>query len=461
VASLQKVKQHGRDVYRVVFYDKDHNRRYLRLGDMGKKSAESIRSHVEHLADLSAAGLPINAELSAWLNKIGQRLADQLAALGLIAPRESAAIGAFLDAYIEGRTDAKPNTIMNLKQGRDKLLKYFGPDCELRTITASEAHEFRQRLMQEEYAAATVSNSIKKARQFFKVAHCRGLVSLNPFADVQAGGERNDERLRFIDRATIANVLEACPNNYWRLIVSLARFGGLRTPSETLGLKWGDIDWENNRMTVASPKTARQGKPYRIVPLFPELRPFLDQAYDDAPEGAVYVVAHYRDSDQNLRTHFERIIKRAGIVAWPRLFHNLRASRQTELTDQFPAHVVASWLGNTERVAQQHYLQVTDKHFQDAIRGTGTVVAATEPVVTEASVDPTIAQQEPEGGSGGGSGGGSKVDQTVELHTHAPQSNRHAKTAKSSEKMPAAALPCAAVSIGGYARQESNLQPAD
>lgn len=62
------------------------------------------------------------------------------------------------------------------------------------------------------------------------------------------------------------------------------------------------------------------------------------------------------------------LINRAGLLPWPRLFHNLRASRQTELTDRFPDHVVATWLGNTVRIAKQHYLQVTDDHHAQAVR---------------------------------------------------------------------------------------------
>lgn len=46
----------------------------------------------------------------------------------------------------------------------------------------------------------------------------------------------------------------------------------------------------------------------------------------------------------------------------------LEASHQTELTEQFPAHIVSAWLGNSERVAAQHYLQVLDSHFQKAAR---------------------------------------------------------------------------------------------
>jgi hypothetical protein len=44
----------------------------------------------------------------------------------------------------------------------------------------------------------------------------------------------------------------------------------------------------------------------------------------------------------------------------------MRATRQTELEDKFPSHVVCAWLGNSKPIAMKHYLQVTDAHFQKA-----------------------------------------------------------------------------------------------
>jgi hypothetical protein len=90
----------------------------------------------------------------------------------------------------------------------------------------------------------------------------------------------------------------------------------------------------------------------------------------------------------NLRTQFERIIRRAGLTEWPRLWHNLRASRQTELVEEFPAHVVSAWLGNTERIAEKHYLQVLDSHFEKAAQKT----AQSEPELTrnDASEHPPV-----------------------------------------------------------------------
>ena len=70
----------------------------------------------------------------------------------------------------------------------------------------------------------------------------------------------------------------------------------------------------------------------------------------------------------NLRTTFLKIIKRAGVEPWPWLFHNLRASCQTELEQTFPSYVVCAWMGNSESVAKAHYLQVLPQHFEAALK---------------------------------------------------------------------------------------------
>ena len=53
---------------------------------------------------------------------------------------------------------------------------------------------------------------------------------------------------------------------------------------------------------------------------------------------------------------------------WPKLFQNLRSTRETELADDFPMHVVCQWIGNSQPIAAKHYLQVTDDHFSKAVR---------------------------------------------------------------------------------------------
>lgn len=97
------------------------------------------------------------------------------------------------------------------------------------------------------------------------------------------------------------------------------------------------------------------GKASRAIPLFAALRPILAKAFELAPAGAVYVV----DGNQceaentasgwrncNLRTQFERIVKRAGLQPWPRPFHAMQASRETELAKEYPIHNCNHMIGN-------------------------------------------------------------------------------------------------------------------
>lgn len=132
---------------------------------------------------------------------------------------------------------------------------------------------------------------------------------------------------------------------------------------------------------VQSPKTEHHpGKESRALPLFPELLPYLNESYAADPE-AVYVVdERYRKAAMgpagwrniNLGTQMKRILGVAEVEVWPRIFHNLRSSRETELVETYPLPVVAAWMGHSVDVAVKHYCQVTDDHFA---RAAGTVEA--------------------------------------------------------------------------------------
>ena len=194
------------------------------------------------------------------------------------------------------------------------------------------------------------------------------LIDADPFAGLTARVQGNAEKFYFVTREDSQKILDACLDDQWQLLFALSRFGGLRCPSEHLLLTWDDVNWEQQRITVHSPKTEHHaGKATRVIPIFPELRPYLEKVYHAAPEGTVHVITRYRDSAVNLRTHLLRIIARAGLEPWPKLWQNLRATRQTELEDHFPGHVVCKWIGNSQRVADEHYLHVTDDHYHAAV----------------------------------------------------------------------------------------------
>lgn len=357
---------------RILFVNPDKRRKAIRLGKIPQRAAEAIKTKVEALLASKVSGCPWDNETARWVADLPDELADKLAAVGLVPVRERATLGAWLDQYILKRTDVKPGTVLAYRQARESLVECFGADKPLRFITPGNADEFRLFLKEKGYAKATVGRRIKHAKQFFSAAVRQRLIPSSPFDAAKGGTQENRERFYFVTREETGKVIDACPDAEWRLVFALSRYAGLRCPSETLRLRWADVDWERSRLTIHSPKTEhREGGDRRQVPIFPELRPHLEAVWEQAEPGSEYVIRRYRDTNINLRTALERIIYRAGLIPWPKLFQNLRSTRETELAERFPMHVVCQWIGNSAPVAAKHYLQVTNEHYEQAIRGEG------------------------------------------------------------------------------------------
>jgi hypothetical protein len=68
-----------------------------------------------------------------------------------------------------------------------------------------------------------------------------------------------------------------------------------------------------------------------------------------------------------MRTMFAKIVRRAGVEPWPRLWHSLRASCESDLAQSFPLSTVTKWLGNTPSVALRHYVDPTEAAFDKAL----------------------------------------------------------------------------------------------
>src|SRR5690606_10136614 len=114
--------------------------------------------------------------------------------------------------------------------------------------------DFRQSLKNDNLRENSIRKHVAIARQFLEDAKRRRIIAENPFAGLPAGTIPAPDRQQFVTHDMIRKVIDVAPCTEWRLIIALARFGGLRTPSETFALRWSDIDWERGRMTVSVPK---------------------------------------------------------------------------------------------------------------------------------------------------------------------------------------------------------------
>ena len=355
--------------WRVLVVMPDGQRKTIRLTGLNKSKAEQVGRHVDELVQAKGSGQPMDRQTSLWLADIGQKLHDKLSRAGLVEQRVNALLGDFVAAYIKRRSDVKPGTVTNYDQVRLNLVAFFGYAKPMRSVTASDAAAFREWLLSAEgLAENTARRRCGRSRQFFTAAMKAKLIDNNPFDGLPVSVGGNKAKERFVTEEQSQKILDACPDAEWRLIFALCRYGGLRCPSEVLKLKWTDILRDQDRIMVPSPKTAHyEGHESRIIPMFPELQTALQDVYDQMAENTAYVITRYRSSNQNLRTTFTAIIKRAGVVPWAKPFQNLRSTRETELMETYPAHVVCGWIGNSEAVARKHYLQTTDTHFEKAV----------------------------------------------------------------------------------------------
>ena len=212
----------------------------------------------------------------------------------------------------------QPNTLRNYQTTERLPTDHFVPSRPVSAIHAGHARDYKEWLVGK-YAPATVAREIKRARQFFEYAKDHHLTADNPFAKIKAGSQKNTKRKHFVDREVIEKVFAACPDNNWRLLIALARYGGLRIPSELQQLTWGDIDWHSGKCTVRVPKKEHiDGHETRIVPIFPEIMPYLQHAFDEAPEGCVYVLPRRFHSEGYDYAGVLRAVERASLAEAPR-----------------------------------------------------------------------------------------------------------------------------------------------
>ena len=379
--------------YRVLFVDPSGRRQTIRLGSVSKKIAETAKGKIEEILSAKIAGHSIQPETAAWLGKVADVIHERLHKAGLVEPRQSVkaaaaavvTLGQHLETLFAGLGPQKRMTRLNYDRARRLLEEHFGKDRRLDSIHEGDADDYKAWLLaptkdRKAFALASASVDLRRARQFFKAAVRHRLIQANPFEEVKCGSQANPSRQAFVTHETIEAVIAACPDNDWRLIFALARYAGLRIPSELDDLRWSDIHWDRNRMTIRVPKKEHlAGHEERIVPIFAELRPHLEKAFDEAEDGAIYVVPRAR-GDRNLRRYAEQTIKKAGVKAWPKLFVNLRSSRETELMQKHPAHVVLAWIGHTAKVARSHYLQTTDSDFDLAAQTPAQIPAQSTPI---------------------------------------------------------------------------------
>jgi len=342
-----------------------------RLGiSQNQRALETVRFHISNLIAAKQTSTPIPGETCSWLERIGKALYRKLESLRLIAPRieDEPALDYLRRFFASHGQSRKQSSVLVWQRALSHAERFFPTGISMREVSLDTAKDFVAALRREPgkkpgdtMAAATIGKTCSILAQAFDHAVEQGIIKTNPFRSrsIPRSAGRNAAREVYVDRERVLQVMSHVPDQEIRLVIALARFGGLRIPSEMRELRWTDIDWSKREMTVTSPKTEHHGKCKRRAPLFHELFEQLRQAFELNSESE-FVLPRLRDST-NINMSVRRAIEEAGLAAWEKVMQNLRGSCVTDwLRAKHPPEDVARWSGHTTKVMYEHYIRITD-----------------------------------------------------------------------------------------------------
>ena len=365
----------------------------IQLGRISRRAAEPIAAKIDELEASYKLRTPRPPELREWLNKADDALISRLIALKLINAQfrhRSVTVSVLYQLFLEEKrkelqgADLHDATVGTWDRAYDNLLRFFGGDTDIRTITTEAGIDFvtwlnthGNKRTDGPLAGDTVFKRVSICRQFFRYAVEQQLIELDPLPPKLKRIKKSSmTRVQFVSRAKVDLVLGGLvggvsfgfsrrENQQIDLAIVLARYQALTVPSEALCLTWDQVCLHDRKLDIYKPKTDA----WREMPIFQEtLHPLLAAYEDRINSENDYVISEPRLREhKNWWTILKRRVLQAGIEPWPKLWQNLRVSCCIEIATDFPEFVENQWCGHTGSIARKFYLKASMEHFERAV----------------------------------------------------------------------------------------------
>lgn len=204
----------------------------------------------------------------------------------------------------------------------------------LRAISAKQLQEFMNSFAGTSKSQITLAKTILE--EVFQHAYAEGILDRNPACSLIRPKAKKKEERRALTDAEVAGVMEAIRKNENGLFLAVLYYLGVRR-GEALGLKWGDIDFEDAQVHIqrdidfmaeyhATEGELKTETSDRFIPIDPELLVMLaDAKAMDEGEDEDYVF-HTEDGLPWSQNTYKR--------NWLRLMHDAGCTTDKEWTDE-------------------------------------------------------------------------------------------------------------------------------
>jgi|SRR5579871_6371330 len=245
------------------------------------------------------------------------------------------------------------------------LTAFFG-NVKLLDITEDIIEEFIEKRLLEGVRTATINRDLAVLRRMMKLARRKRFIRENPVDDVEfldEGEERTPHILNFEEEERL--LAAAVP--HIRALAVLILETGMRSGREALPLRWSDVDFANDLISVRKSKT-KAG--VRCIPMSNRCKNELSQWRTlVGSEFSPYVFPNLRSPSKpmkDLRRSWAKALKDAGLpYFW---LYDLRHTAASRLTHAGVSPIfVAQIIGHSGTRILSTYARAVDEYRRDAI----------------------------------------------------------------------------------------------
>jgi integrase len=223
---------------------------------------------------------------------------------------------------------------------------------------------------QERAGAAGINRDLAVLRRLLNLAVQQRLIGRSPFQQGQVSflDERSMRKQpTIISFESERKILEHSPAHL-RACIALLVETGLRVNKEALRLRWSDVDWKENALTVRASKTAA-GK--RSIPLsafcLSELIRWRELVGDNFSEYLFPNTSDPRKPIKSIKRSWGTAVKKAGIP--PFAIYSLRAVFASGLSAAgVPDNFISQLLGHASGSVLRVYSKATTQFQREAIQ---------------------------------------------------------------------------------------------
>ena len=245
MASISKRQDGTREIYIL----NNGKRSRIQLGRMPKKDALSLLTKIEHIISKKLCRLSLDTDVAEWLGSLSSNepIFQRLVLLEVVEaraiepeslPNQSKTLQSIVDRFTDFKRPMIAESSLNkLVQCLDVLVECFGKDRDISKITLGDASEFESWGMKRGFSDAHQRTHNRYAKQLHSYAVDHAWIEDNPFRKLKSTSLSATTR-HYVTPEDTVSLLEACPGLQWKLLIGLARYAGLRVPSEAFAFRW-------------------------------------------------------------------------------------------------------------------------------------------------------------------------------------------------------------------------------